>query len=779
MLKRILSTLQDSPVIKQPSCFKTDLKKISQYNDSLANLDDEQFAQWISEFCAQLDGPLAEACKIKAFAYVAQAAHRLLSMNPFEAQLLAGMGLYEGLVIDMKTGEGKTLAAAAPAICDAVGGKKVFILTFNDYLAQRDASKLTELYECFGLSVGIVLSNMTTEQRKQAYQCDIIYVTAREVGFDFLRDQLVPSQQDKVLCAMDVAIVDEADSILVDEARIPLVISGDIHQPNEYLQDLAVAVRGLVKLEDWETDTLQTNVHLTENGCKKIEQQFDCDNLFDEESLHLLTSVNLALHAEVLLEADIDYIVKDNSIKLIDEFTGRIGENRRWPDGMQSALEAKEGQPVKMEGQTLGSITLQHLMCQFDKVSGMTGTAVLASDELYQLYQLKTLEIAPGKPCQRQDYPDRVFVDNAARDAAICEEIIKVHQKNQPILVGTPSIRESERLHAMLVEKGVDCCLLNAKNDADEADIVAQAGSLNAVTICTNLAGRGTDILLGSGSAQEKKAVNATGGLHIIGTSRFESRRIDDQLRGRAARQGDPGSSQFFVSLTDKLFSHFGGDGMFTVKELKKLDGSPKVTHKIAHSQRVIEGANLDRRKSLYKYSDLIEQQRLVVHQLRDQVLLDDGQEIFADSVSVRWQSLVETVGKDVLNKALRLTALHHIDKMWVKYLAEVDYIKEGIHLVGFAGTSSMFGGTEPYHVFVRQAQEVFEQLMDELKEEVVETFNKLEITADGIDPNNELLGRIKSTSSYVVVDNPFDGADNSFVASVRDSLKRSRLKFW
>jgi preprotein translocase subunit SecA len=339
--------------------------------------------------------------------------------------------------------------------------------------------------------------------------------------------------------------------------------------------------------------------------------------------------------------------------------------------------------------------------------------------------------------------------------------------------VGTPNVRESENLYAFLVEKGVECCLLNAKNDEQEAQIVAQAGALGAVTICTNLAGRGTDILLGAKDTARNLQVKKTGGLHIIGTSRFESRRIDDQLRGRAARQGDPGSSQYFVSLEDKLFNHLGGEGLLSGKsDTGEWVSSVRISKKIAHGQRVLEGANLDRRKALYKYSDLVEQQRQVIHQLRDEILLGDGAHQFKSKVTRRWQSLSTVVSDDKLNEALNIVVMHAIDKMWVQHLSEIDYVKEGINLVGVTGTSFMSGGTEPYHVFVQQAQQVFEQLLAELKSAVVDLFNNVAIDENGIDPNSELFAMTKSTSSYVVADNPFDAVDRRFIASIWKKLK-------
>lgn len=768
-----MEKLQRSPIKSDLKPFKKTLAEIDLFSESLKSLCDDELKAQLQSLCASISSPMNTPTQVKIFAFVSEVSNRLLGMRPFDSQILAGLALDNGYIVDMKTGEGKTLAAAAPVIVNSLAGRKVHVLTFNDYLAKRDSQFLQPLYQFFGLSVGMIQAGMSGEQRKKAHACDIVFATAREVGFDFLRDQLVHYTKQKVLSGLDVAIVDEADSILIDEARIPLVISGDIHQNNDQLTHIATVIKQLDKTNDYATDELSTSVHLTESGSRKIEQQFGCENLFDIDNLPLLTSVNLALHVEVLLVKDIDYIVKDNSVKLIDEFTGRIAEKRRWPDGMQSALESKEGLPVKREGQTLGSITLQHLMCLFKKVSGMTGTAVLAAQEFDQLYQLKTCVIPPRKPCIRIDKPDRVFSTKADKNIAICNEIASIQRTRQPVLVGTPNVRESENLYAFLVDERIDCCLLNAKNDEQEAQIVAQAGALGAVTICTNLAGRGTDILLGAKDPAHNLQIKKSGGLHIIGTSRFESRRIDDQLRGRTARQGDPGSSQYFVSLEDKLFNHLGGDGLLSGKsDTGELLSNARISKKIAHGQRVLEGANLDRRKALYKYSDLVEQQRQVIHQLRNEILLGDGADQFKSKVTQRWQSLSTVVSDNKLNEALNIVVMHAIDKIWIQHLSEIDYIKEGINLVEAAGTSFMRGGNEPYHVFVQQAQQVFEQLLVELKAAVVDLFNNVTIDENGIDPSSELFAMTKSTSSYVVADNPFDAIDKRFIASIWKKLK-------
>ncbi|WP_102531041.1 accessory Sec system translocase SecA2 [Shewanella sp. 10N.286.52.B9] len=773
MFKRVMEKLQRSSIESDLKPFKKTLTQINSFSETLKSLCDDELKAQLQSLCASISPPMNISTQVKIFASVSEISNRLLGMRPFDSQMLAGLALHDGYIVDMKTGEGKTLAAAAPVIVNALAGRKVHVLTFNDYLAKRDSHFLQPLYQFFGLSVGMIQADMSCKQRKKAHACDIVYATAREVGFDYLRDQLVHYKQQKVLSGLDVAIVDEADSILIDEARIPLVISGDIHQNNDQLTHIATVIKQLDKTNDYAVDEFSTSVHLTDSGSRKIEQQFGCENLFDIDNLPLLTSVNLALHVEVLLVKDIDYIVKDNSIKLVDEFTGRIAEKHRWPDGMQSALESKEGLPVKKEGQTLGSITLQHLMCLFKKVSGMTGTAVLAAQEFELLYQLKTCVIPPRKPCIRIDKPDRVFSTKAEKTIAICNEISLIQRTGQPVLVGTPNVRESENLYALLVEKGIECCLLNAKNDEQEAQIIAQAGAWGAVTICTNLAGRGTDILLGAKDTASNIQVKKAGGLHIIGTSRFESRRIDDQLRGRAARQGEPGSSQYFVSLEDKLFNHLGQDGLLSGKsDTGELLSNARISKKIAHGQRVLEGANLDRRKALYKYSDLVEQQRQMIHQLRNDILQGEGAEEFKSKVTSRWQNLSTVVSDEKLNEALNIVVMHAIDKLWVQHLSEIDYIKEGINLVGTAGTSFMLSGNEPYHVFIQQVQQVFEQLLAELKTVVVDLFNNLAIDENGINPNSELFAMTKSTSSYVVADNPFDAVDRQFIASIWKKLK-------
>ncbi|MEZ9138890.1 MULTISPECIES: accessory Sec system translocase SecA2 [unclassified Shewanella] len=773
MFKRVMEKLQRSSIESDLKPFKRTLTQIDSFSETLKSLCDDELKAQLQSLCASISPPMNIPTQVKIFAFVSEISNRRLGMRPFDSQMLAGLALHDGYIVDMKTGEGKTLAAAAPVIVNALAGRKVHVLTFNDYLAKRDSHFLQPLYHFFGLSVDMIQAGMSGKQRKKAHACDIVYATAREVGFDYLRDQLVHYKQQKVLSGLDVAIVDEADSILIDEARIPLVISGDIHQNNDQLTHIATVIKQLDKTNDYAVDEFSTSVHLTDSGSRKIEQQFGCENLFDIDNLPLLTSVNLALHVEVLLVKDIDYIVKDNSIKLVDEFTGRIAEKHRWPDGMQSALESKEGLPVKKEGQTLGSITLQHLMCLFKKVSGMTGTAVLAAQELEQLYQLKTCVIPPRKPCIRIDKPDRVFSTKTEKTIAICNEISLIQRTGQPVLVGTPNVRESENLCALLVEKGIECCLLNAKNDEQEAQIIAQAGAFGAVTICTNLAGRGTDILLGAKDTASNIQVKKAGGLHIIGTSRFESRRIDDQLRGRAARQGEPGSSQYFVSLEDKLFNHLGHDGLLSGKsDTGELLSNARISKKIAHGQRVLEGANLDRRKALYKYSDLVEQQRQMIHQLRNDILLGDGAEQFKSKVTPRWQNLSTVVSDEKLNEALNIVVMHAIDKLWVQHLSEIDYIKEGINLVGTAGSSFMLSGNEPYHVFIQQVQQVFEQLLAELKTVVVDLFNNLAIDENGINPNSELFAMTKSTSSYVVADNPFDAVDRQFIANIWKKLK-------
>ena len=474
---------------------------------------------------------------------------------------MAAIALDRGHVVEMQTGEGKTLAAVMPASLHALAGQGVHILTFNDYLARRDAEWMGPIYRRLGLSVGFVQQDMTPEERRRAYLADVTYVTGKEAGFDHLRDLLATDPRDLVHRPFHFALVDEADSLLIDEARIPLVIAGSVGRESSSSPRLAAVVAGLTPGIHFDADEYGRDVELTEAGCEQVERVLGCGSLHHAGNYGVLTELNCALHARVLLRRDVDYIVRDGRIGVIDEFTGRIVTDRHWPDGLQAALEAKEGIERQPDGRILGSITLQHFLRGYPRLCGMTGTAQTAALELRQLYGLEVVVIPTHRPMIRVDQPDLVFTHREAKEKAVVDEIRRVHASDRPVLVGTLTVEESERLAARLRSAGVACQILNAKHDEMEARVVAGAGAVGAVTISTNMAGRGTDIRLGGEDEADHERVAALGGLYVIGTNRHESARVDLQLRGRAGRQGDPGESRFFVSLEDDLLVRYGSRG--------------------------------------------------------------------------------------------------------------------------------------------------------------------------------------------------------------------------
>ena len=488
------------------------------------------------------DGTPLDDVVIDAFAIVKEAAGRTVGMQPYDVQLLAALALHDRKLVEMQTGEGKTLAAVLPACLRAFLGRGVHVLTFNDYLAARDAEWMGPIYRFLGLTVGHVAQGMPSTERRNAYACDVTYATAKEAGFDFLRDQSCIEPRQLVQRGFHYAIVDEADSILIDEARVPLVIAGPADEDQVDLYRLAEIVRALRPDVDYAIDETWRNVSFNSPGLDRLQWELQCGELHSEENVDLLTRLHLALQAEVFLKRDVDYLVRDGEIALIDELTGRVAENRRWPYGLQAAIEAKERLAIQPQGKILNSITLQHFLEQYECISGMTGTAQEAAEELYEFYRLKVVVVPPHRPCVRQDHPDRVFPTKESKYAALVREIAASHQTGRPVLVGTASVEESEHLASLLAESGIACQVLNARNDHQEAAVVAEAGAPGAVTISTNMAGRGTDIRLGGSDQRDREKVVALGGLLVLGTNRHESRRIDNQLRGRAGRQGDPGN---------------------------------------------------------------------------------------------------------------------------------------------------------------------------------------------------------------------------------------------
>lgn len=689
----------------------------------------------------------------EAFALVREASGRILHMWHFDVQILAGLAMHFGGMVEMQTGEGKTLTAVLPAYLNALSGKGVHILTFNDYLAQRDAEWMGPVYRFLGLSAGFVREGMTLAERRYAYRADVTYLTAKEAGFDYLKSFLVLDREEWVHRPFHYAIVDEADSILIDEARIPLVIAGRTEEDGPEPVHIARLVKNLVPHRDYEMDEYARNVFLTESGSRRVEAALGCGNIFDERNLRQLVEVNNALHAEALLKRDVDYIVRDGRIELVDEFTGRIADKRHWPHGLQEAVEAKEGIESQSKGQILASITLNHFIRLYPKVCGMTGTALTASDEFAEFYGLRVVVIPTNRPCIRVDHPDWVFTHKEAKNRALVEEIRRVHSTGRPILVGTGSVEESEHLAALLKEAGVECRVLNAKNDALEARIVSEAGALGALTVSTNMAGRGTDIKLGGETEADREQVVALGGLYVIGTNRHESRRIDNQLRGRAGRQGDPGSSRFFISLEDDLMLRYRLKELIPEPFYPKNQDVPvenKVLHKeIARAQRIIEGQNYDARRMIGKYAVVTEQQRQKIYNWRTGLL--SGALIpcvMKERMAERYQALLPTAGEAGLRKAETQVTLYFINRCWSDYLDYLSYIRETIHLVNMAGKV-------PVTEFNRQAVNSFDKLIEEITEEVVKTLMRVEITADGVDMARAGLHAPTSTWTYLVNDGP------------------------
>ncbi len=689
---------------------------------------------------------------IDAFALMREAARRTVGMRPFDVQLLAALALFDGKLVEMQTGEGKTLAAVLPAALRGFLGRGVHVLTYNDYLAVRDAAWMGPVYRFLGLSVAYVEQGMPAAQRRSAYAADVTYVTAKEAGFDFLRDEMCIDPHDRVQRQFHYAIVDEADSILIDEARVPLVIAGPADETHDDLYRLSELVRGLRPAIDYSTDEGWRNVSLNSSGLNKLERQLKCGELHDEKNVDLLTRLNLALQAEVMLRRDVDYLVRDGKIALIDELTGRVAENRRWPYGLQAAIEAKERLVVQPQGRILNSITLQHFLEQYERLSGMTGTAQEAAVELHEFYGLTVVVVPTNRPCVRIGHPDRMFLNKAAKHEALVHEITTAHHSGRPVLVGTASVEESEYLASLLGGAGIPCRVLNARNDHQEAAVVAEAGAPGAVTISTNMAGRGTDIRLGGSDERDRERVVALGGLLVLGTNRHESRRIDNQLRGRAGRQGDPGETRFFVSVEDDLLHRHGiGDLVAsTINESSGTElGDPRIGRTIAHVQRVIEGESFEIRRTLRKYSYCLERQRRAMHERRQN--LQKGVNV-PSSLRERefefFEKLEREFGDVAVRKAERQITLCQIDRCWSDHLEHMAEIREGIHLVSI-------GGLNAFDEFNRQVNAAFRELSKRIDDEVLATLRTVQITADGVDLKKEGLLGPSSTWTYMINDNP------------------------
>ena len=655
-----------------------DLKKIQHYVDKanafsaeIEALSDEQLKEKTQEFKNRLaQGQTLDDILSEAFAVVREAAKRVIGLRPYDVQFLGGIVLHQGKIAEMGTGEGKTLVAVLPSYLNALTGKGVHVVTVNDYLARRDRQWMGPIHEFLGLTVGYINHDMPNHERREMYAKDITYVTNNELGFDYLRDNMVITKEERVLRPLNYCIVDEVDSILIDEARTPLIISGPSEQSTDkyYIVNRlipALKVRLITESDEVKAkyeqidlaagydaivDEKNHTATLTEAGIAKAENFLNVTNLYDDVQSEWVHHINQALRAHHLYEKDVDYVVKDGEVVIVDEFTGRLMPGRRWSDGLHQAVEAKEGLQIKEENQTLATITFQNFFKLYQKLSGMTGTAMTEANEFWQIYKLDVVEIRPNRPSKRQDYPDLVFLTEKDKFNAIVAEIEELWKHGAPVLVGTRSIEKSEKLGHMLRAKGIPHKVLNAKYHEMEAQIISQAGRKGAVTIATNMAGRGTDIVLGGSPAEksEQEYVVAQGGLHVIGTERHESRRIDNQLRGRCARQGDPGCSRFYISLEDELMRLFANTikissilSTLGMKEGEAIE-SRLMSRQIEGAQRMVEGHNFDIRKHLLDYDKVMNQQRTAIYGLRNAIL--DGE----DMTTTVLRMIEEVVGEIV-----------------------------------------------------------------------------------------------------------------------------------
>ncbi|MFI5359632.1 MAG: preprotein translocase subunit SecA [Halanaerobiales bacterium] len=764
------------------------VEEINALEPVMQKLSDQQLRAKTEEFKERLSrGETLDDILPEAFAVVREAAQRSTKekFRHFDVQLMGGIILHQGRIAEMKTGEGKTLVATLPAYLNALTGKGVHIVTVNDYLARRDSEWMGQIYRFLGLSVGVILSGMTPEERRKAYQADITYGTNNEFGFDYLRDNMALRPEDVVQRELNYAILDEVDSILIDEARTPLIISGPVQEATRDYVKLNRVIPRLVSGRDYEVDEKNKTAHFTEEGIHRIENMLGIDNLYDEEHFQLVHQLNQSLRAHTLMKKDRDYIVQDGEIKIVDEFTGRIMEGRRYSEGLHQAIEAKEGVVVHKESQTFASITYQNYFRMYNKLAGMTGTAATEEEEFIKIYGMDVVVIPTNKPMIRKDLPDLIFATEEQKFKAVVEKVKELYQKGQPVLVGTVDIEKSEELSERLKKVGVPHNVLNAKNHEKEADIIKEAGLRGKVTIATNMAGRGTDIVLGPG-------VKELGGLFVLGTERHESRRIDNQLRGRSGRQGDPGVSQFFVSLEDDLLRLFGSENISgLMNRLGMQDGEPiehpLINRSLERAQKRVEGRNFEIRKSLLQYDDIMNKQREIIYKQRQEVLFaDDLKEIILgmykrvvedvidlylskDLHSEDWdlegllkyfeqynlsrkirpadleglsreeignmlyQLGVETydekeekLGKELMLDLCRFVILRTIDRKWMNHLDNMDELKQGIGL-------RAYGQRDPLTEYKFESYDMFNEMTSSIREDVLINLFRIQLRKDSI----------------------------------------------
>jgi len=733
-----------------------------------------------------------------------EAARRALGERPFDVQLLGTLAMLNGQVAEMATGEGKTLSGALAAAGYVRRGHRVQVMSVNDYLARRDAEWMGPVYELLGVSVGWVTQASTPDERRQAYAADVCYGSASEIGFDVLRDRLATSVADLVTEEPDVILIDEADSVLVDEALVPLVLAGSAGAADSGREMAEIAGRLLPRLH-YEVDDEQRNVFLTDAGARIAEQALGGINLYAEQNLDVLTQLNVALHARALLQRDVDYIVRDDRIHLISASRGRVARRQRWPDGLHAAVEAKEGLLASESGQILDSITVQALVRRYPVACGMTGTAVAVGEQLREFYGLEVAVIPPNLPCVREDEPDRLYRTAADKEDAVVSQVADTNAAGRPVLIGTLDVAESERLAERMGQAGLSCVVLNAKNDAQEAAIVAEAGAPGAITVSTQMAGRGTDIRLGgshgygtprNGTPSDGAPSNGTpsdgasnrgcsdahdqvaglGGLLVIGMGRHASSRLDDQLRGRSGRQGDPGGSVFFVSMEDELITtcvpdaapvpDAGPDGQVT---------DPRAQWTVGHAQRVAEGVHLQIHRDTWRYNTLLEDQRRSVLEHRDELLRTDlALRTLAGSFPERAAALRESVPEEVLAEAARQISLAQLDHAWAEYLAQAADLREGINLRALGHGPNPFGGSlNPLEEYNREMTRLFSRFRDDVTALTGHAFQTVTITADGADLAAGGLARPSATWTYVVQDNPFGTDFGRAVKSISRLLGR------
>ena len=749
-------------------------EKINPQESALKKLSDSSLANKTNEFKARLaKGETLDDILPDAFAVIREASRRVLGMRQFDVQLIGGIILHRGNIAEMGTGEGKTLVATAPVYLNALEGKGAHVITVNDYLAKRDSEWMGQVYKFLGLSVGLIVHDLDFEQRKIAYNSDITYGTNNEFGFDYLRDNMVSSLDQMVQRPLHYCLIDEVDSILIDEARTPLIISGPGQKSTDNYYVMSKLVPQLKLGEDYTIDEKQKTVAPTEAGVSKMEKMLKVDNLYDTDNLELNHLFVQALRAQAMMERDRDYVVKDGEVVIVDEFTGRLMYGRRYSDGLHQAIEAKEGLQVQRESQTLATITFQNYFRMYDKLAGMTGTAKTEEQEFIKIYGLEVFQVPTNRPVQRKDLPDVIFKTKRGKYRAVVREIERRHATGQPMLIGTTSIEQSEQLSHMLKEAGIVHNVLNAKYHELEAQIVAQAGQKGQVTIATNMAGRGTDIVLGEG-------VSELGGLAIIGTERHESRRIDNQLRGRAGRQGDPGSSQFFLSLEDDLLRIFGGDNIKKFMEKMGLEEdeeirSSMVSSAIQKAQKRVEERNFDIRKYVLEYDDVMNQQRKVVYEqrrkilegqdMKDQILnmvdmlINHGLETYANPklypeewdfdalikycekyflapgevkldeienmsreeigrklmniAHETYEAREKSIGSSMMRELEKAVMLKVVDSKWMEHLDDMDMLKEGIGL-------RSYGQRNPIVEYKVEAFNIFSEMQKSMIETII-----------------------------------------------------------